>query len=79
MSDLPDDRQIRLLRDFAKRIGSSLESMTARDAADTLEALSLILPMADAEAVADQARHAAVLVREGAKECALFAHMLSQL
>ena len=75
----PDERQIRLLRDFAKRTAATLESMPAREAADTLEALSLILPMADAEPVAEQARHAAVLARDGDRACAKFALMLSEL
>ena len=75
----PDDRQIRVLRDFAKRTAATLADMPTREAADTLEALSLVLKMADAEPVAEQAAHAAVMTREGDRACAKFALMLSEL
>ena len=75
----PDDRQIRLLREHAKRVGVSLVGMSRSDAADTLEALALILPMADADALAEQAAHAATLIREGERECRKFLHQLSEL
>ena len=79
LPSVPDDRQIRLLRDFAKRTGATLEGMSARDQADTLEALALILPMADAEPVAEQARHAAALIRDGHRQLSRFSQMLSEL